>query len=231
MEGIRKRAKAARGKLRVYHFVGRDYGLDDIRRRRLKIATVADLNDPFELLPFSTERTIRKRFHIWRQQFDQRFGMLCFSTKWTNPVQWSHYGAKHTGLCFGFDIPANILAKVHYTTKRLQPRVDVLEGGRPDDQGEMLKVLTTKYEHWRYESEMRLFTALTDRDPDTGLYFADFGEKMKLKEVIVGPLSTVTRDELTDALGDMASKVQMFKARLAFRTYTVTRQHKASLWK
>lgn len=231
MEGSRKRPRTARGRRRVYHFVSRDYGFDDLRRRRLKIATVADLNDPFELLPSSADKTVRARFRIWRQQFDQRFGMLCFSTKWSNPVQWSHYGAKHTGLCLGFDVPAKVLARVHYTTKRLQPRVDVLEGGGPNDQKEMLKVLTTKYEHWRYESEMRLFTALNDRDPDTSLYFAEFGKDMRLEEVIVGPLSTVTRDELTEALGDLAGTVQVFKARLAFKTYAVTRQRKKGMWK
>jgi hypothetical protein len=131
----------------------------------------------------------------------------------------------------GFDVPAKVLARVHYTTKRLQPRVDVLEGGGPNDQKEMLKVLTTKYEHWRYESEMRLFTALNDRDPDTSLYFAEFGKDMRLEEVIVGPLSTVTRDELTEALGDLAGTVQVFKARLAFKTYAVTRQRKKGMWK
>lgn len=35
--------------MRVYHFVNAEFGLDDIRRRRLKIATLNDLNDPFEL--------------------------------------------------------------------------------------------------------------------------------------------------------------------------------------
>ena len=74
MERSRTRTNAKRGKLRVYHFVGPEYGLDDIRRRRLKIATIADLNDPFELLPSSTDQTARARFNVWRDRFDQRFG-------------------------------------------------------------------------------------------------------------------------------------------------------------
>jgi hypothetical protein len=225
MEGSRKR-----GKVRVYHFVGPDYGLDDIKRRRLKIATIADLNDPFELLPSSTDQTVRARFNIWRRQFDQRFGMLCFSRKWTNPVQWSHYAVKHTGICFGFDIPSNMLAKVRYTTKRLSPRVDVIEAPGPENQKEMFKVLTTKYLHWRYEHEERIFTALNDKDPDTGLFFADFGAKMTLKEVIVGPLATMTRADVADAIGDL-NGVTVYKARLAFKTYRVTRQLNPKMWK
>jgi hypothetical protein len=36
--------------MRVYHFINEEYGLDDLRRRRLKIATILELNDPFETL-------------------------------------------------------------------------------------------------------------------------------------------------------------------------------------
>jgi hypothetical protein len=231
MEGSTSRRKARRGKVRVYHFVSRSYGLDNIRKRRLKIATVADLNDPFELLPSSTDEIVRKRFNIWRKRFNARFGMLCFSRKWTNPVQWSHYAAKHTGLCLGFDITTNILAKVRYTKKRLTPCVDVIEGAAPASQKEMLRVLRTKYAHWSYESEARLFVALNDKDPSNGLYFADFASRITLKQVIVGPLSTITRDELAEALGDLAGEVEAFKARLAFQTYTVTKQRKEAMWK
>ncbi|WP_271623506.1 DUF2971 domain-containing protein [Bradyrhizobium sp. CCBAU 11430] len=219
-----------RAKVRVYHFANREFGLDDIRRRRLKIATIADVNDPFELLPSSTDKLVRQRFRIWREQFDKAFGMLCFSRSWRNPVQWSHYAAKHTGLCFGFDIPSNLLTKVRYSADRLTPSVEVLEGGGPSAQKEMLKLLSTKYEHWRYENELRLFTRLNDKDPSNGLYFADFSSRMTLKEVIVGPLSAVTQEELKAALGDLEPRVDVYKARLAFRTYTVTRQLNPTLW-
>lgn len=215
---------------RVYHFVSREHGLDNLRKRRLKIATIADVNDPFELLPSSTDKTVRQRFKIWRQEFDERFGMLCFSRNWRNPVQWSHYAGKHTGICCGFDIPVKMLTKVRYTTMRLNAQVEVIEGGGADAQREMLKVLSTKYKHWSYESEVRLFTRLQDRDPDTNLFFADFSRQMTLKEVIVGPLSTITPDELRQALGHLARRVQVYKARLAFKTYTVTRQRNPTLW-
>lgn len=51
-----------------------------------------------------------------------------------------------------------------------------------------------------------------------------------LKEVIVGPLSTITRQELYDALGELAPNIQVYKARLAFKTYTVTRQRNEKMW-
>ena len=215
----------------VYHFVAANYGLEDIRKRRIKIATIADVNDPFELVPSSRDKIVRERFRIWRMDFDRQFGMLCFSRSWRNPVQWSHYAAKHTGLCLGFDIQTNLLTRVRYSLKRLQARVDVIEGGGPNAHNEMLKVLSTEYGHWRYETEMRLFTRLNDKDPDTGLYFAQFARRMSLKEVIVGPLSTVTRKDLSEALGTLGRYAEVYKARLAFRTYTVTRQRNPALWK
>lgn len=216
--------------MRVYHFVSRDHGLDDIRKRRIKIATIADLNDPFELVPSSSDKKVRQRFQIWREKFDTLFGMLCFSRSWSNPVQWSHYAAKHTGLCLGFDIPTHLLKKVRYSSERLQARVDMIEADGPEAQKEMLKILSTKYTHWQYESEMRLFTRLKDRDPNVGLYFADFSPRISIREVIVGPLSTVKRDELRDALGTLSSHVEVYKSRLAFRTYSVTRQLNPALW-
>lgn len=36
--------------MRLYHFVGEKYGLDNVLRRRLKIARIDDLNDPFEFM-------------------------------------------------------------------------------------------------------------------------------------------------------------------------------------
>jgi hypothetical protein len=85
--------------MRVYHFVSRDYGLDDIRKRRIKIATIADVNDPFELVPSSSDKIVRQRFRIWREQFDQLYGMLCFKarlafrtytvTRQLNPALWN----------------------------------------------------------------------------------------------------------------------------------------------
>jgi hypothetical protein len=117
-----------------------------------------------------------------------------------------------------------------YTTKRLAPRVDVIEGPGPADQKEMFKVLTTKYLHWRYEHEVRIFTALNDKDAKTGLFFADFAAKLTLKEVIIGPLATITRAEVADGIGDLKG-ITVYKARLAFKTYRVTRQRNPKMWK
>ena len=36
--------------MRVYKFLNAKYGLEALKNRRLKIARISDLNDPFELL-------------------------------------------------------------------------------------------------------------------------------------------------------------------------------------
>lgn len=72
------------------------------------------------------------------------------------------------------------------------------------------------------EEEIRTFTNLNDIDPETKLYFADFGKDCALREVIVGPLSDVTEHTLREALGDMnLEHVTLTKARLAFNSFRV----------
>ena len=49
--------------MRVYHFLSAKYALDDISKKRIKIAQFQDLNDPFEILgPNLSDQTTRKVF-------------------------------------------------------------------------------------------------------------------------------------------------------------------------
>jgi len=61
---------------------------------------------------------------------------------------------------------------------------------------------------------------LKDPDPETGLYFVDFGKELVLREVIAGPQCAVTKQELRDAAGS-ATEIKFTKARLAFNTFDV----------
>ena len=88
----------------------------------------------------------------------------------------------------------------------------------------------TKYAHWRYENEVRCFVTLEDRDPEKNMYFADFSDSLKLVQVIVGAESKVTREALREALGDLARDVEVFKVRLAFKSFRVVRQRNQKLW-
>ncbi len=216
---------------RVYHFISRDFGLDDLRQRRLKIATIEDLNDPFELRGMALTDA-RKRWAIasWRRDISRQIGLLCFSKSWRNPVQWSHYAQKHAGLCLGFDVDEQYLMPVRYRSAVLPDLVSQAAGQQEPGEGAVRQLLTTKYSHWRYEQEVRMFLDLQTEPRDGALSFHAFGEDMRLVEVVVGAQSTVTRSELAAALGDGANGVSTFKARLAFRSFKIVRQRRESLW-
>jgi hypothetical protein len=93
-----------------------------------------------------------------------------------------------------------------------------------------MRFLFTKYSHWRYEAEVRMFVNLRDIVPEGGLYFGEFADELRLATVIVAAQSNVTRHALRDALGDLAPRVKVLKARLAFRTFRVVRQRQEKLW-
>lgn len=221
--------------MRLYHFTDAIYGLEDIRHRRLKIARISELNDPFEFLQVaSADPKTRARYQYVKRGLSEYMGLLCFSENWRNPVQWGHYADRHRGICLGFEVAASVGAKkVRYVTERLAPNLKAMKKEGPAAVAHMLDLLTVKFKHWEYEQEHRLFVQLTDKDPTTGLYFFEFGQKsgVRLREVIVGALSEVTANQVKDALGDLAAKVKAHKARLAFRTFEVVRRRDQDAWR
>lgn len=217
--------------MRVFHFVNEQFGLEDISKRQLKIATLPELNDPFELFGARlADEALRRAFRAMKDQLALNRGLLCFSRDWHNPVQWSHYAARHTGLCLGFDIPDEHLGQVSYSRKRLVIEAESFRDPKQLDLETAKRFLFTKYSHWRYENEVRCFVRLEDRDSESGLYFTDFSDKLRLAMVIVGAQSGVTRQILLDTLGDFVPTVETFKARLAFRTFRVVRQRDPTRW-
>jgi hypothetical protein len=206
----------------VHHFLNARYGLEDLRERRLRISRIMDLNDPFEFLGVDLgDRQFRWALKKTKQELSEKHGILCFSKSWRNPVLWGHYADRHKGLCLGFEIPRAILEKVNYIDARWPvPNV-------PDLQF-MKRVLFTKFSHWHYEQEYRAFVSL-----DTeigGHYFMDLSSKLKLKRVIVGYQSTVSRKDVGEAIKGIESEVEVFRARAAFRSFEVVRNRDESMW-
>jgi hypothetical protein len=215
--------------MRLYYFVNRKYGLQNLRRKRLKISRINDLNDPFEFLGVaSRDRDVRRRYAELKAGLANYMGMLCFSAGWHNPVQWSHYADLHRGLCLGFDVKADV-HQVRYSDERLTPRLREMSRESDASQQHVLQILTTKFTHWAYEEEYRVFPQLNEHDK-RGLYFADFSPELEFKEVIVGHRSDVTCAEVEKVLGTAAKEVSVFKARLAFKTFKVVRQRRVDLW-
>jgi Protein of unknown function (DUF2971) len=208
--------------MRVYHFVNKQYGLENIRKRRLKISRLAELNDPFEFLGADlSHQESRKALVATKAKLSKTRGLICFSRLWDNPVLWGHYADKHRGICLGFDIPEASLNKVIYVNSRLPwPTV-------PDEEF-MKQLLFTKFNHWSYENEYRSYTSLSDKIDD--LYFLDFSENLKLVEVIVGLESDISRLELTHSLGDLSASVKVCKARAAFKSFSIVENKNSASW-
>jgi hypothetical protein len=208
--------------MRLYYFVSANYGIENIIKQRLKIARLNDLNDPFEFLCVDMSDTeIRQVFKKTLSDLSETTGVICFSKAWGNPVLWSHYGDKHKGICLGFDIPDEIVMPVNYEPNRLQ--VDIRKDFKDGVIGEkmMQRVLSTKFEDWKYEDEVRVFVRLDEKDSKTGLYYQDYGEGLLLKEVIIGPKCHFTIFDFKSILAKNNSEVNVISSRLAFRSFRV----------
>jgi Protein of unknown function (DUF2971) len=203
-------------KVRAYHLLPSRYAIDNLRHRRLKIARIDDLNDPFELWAFAqSDRRIREALGSWKRELARRFGIVCFSLSWHDPLLWSHYAERHHGIALGFDLNDKMLKRVSYVEERPHLRTVNLKT--------VHRLLATKYIGWKYEDEVRVFTSLEEQEPTSGLYFAAFNEHVVLREIVIGPLSTVTKGELEEVIGANRKQVKIIKARLAFRTFNVVR--------
>lgn len=134
--------------MKVYHLLNEEYGLKDLREKRLKISTILELNDPFEFLPISlSDKDDRRSIGIARKIMDKHLGLICFSRTWDNPVLWSHYADKHKGFALGFEVLEKDVREVTYVKKRL----------KASDVGKKVKTLLThKYSDWEYENEVRM---------------------------------------------------------------------------
>ena len=217
--------------MRVYHFVNAQFGLEDIERRRLKLALLGDLNDPFEWFAMELgDPNLRHHFREVKHIQSESIGLLCFSKKWNNPVQWSHYADRHRGICLGFDVPCTALTAIQYVSARLPSDWVLEETDEPAREAGMLANQVSKYSHWRYEHEVRVGARLENAVNEGGCYFQQFSDELVLSEVIVGAESKIDRSTLNTALGSLVGQVKCRKARLAFKTFRVVEQKNADLW-
>ena len=206
----------------VYHFINERFGLEALRNRRLKIARIMELNDPFEFLAVDlSDRGFRKVIKTTKATLSKTNGILCFSKTWTHPILWGHYADKHKGICLGFEVPRQFLKKVDYVECRFE-KPNVL------NEAFMKKLLFTKFKHWEYEQEYRTYLQLEDEID--GLYFSDFSADLSLKRVIVGDQSKITRSQIYQSLGSLQNNVEMFKARAGFRSFEVVRNKNEAMW-
>ena len=203
--------------MRVYKFLSSEFALKDIREHRIKISEIHDLNDPFELIPFDLSDPDFRRGIIKSRDEMNRRGVLSFSSKWNNPLLWSHYADKHKGICLGFDVVAadENTIYVEYANERLPPPLKL-------DASFALNLLRTKFAGWEYEGEVRIFA--TRDTEENGYYYANFdGNGLVLREVIVGHRCCVERGQIIGLTTSYPAQeqIEIMKARLSFTTFMV----------
>ena len=211
--------------IRVYHLTSAENAISDIGLGRIKVARFSDLNDPFELMAVNfRERQVRKVVRDFKNAYDSHTGLLCFSADWTNPVLWSHYGQKHRGICLGFDLTRSHAERVRYKDKRLLAGLG--EEGQPMtiDKKLQKQLLCTKFRHWEYEEELRVFVPLEKAAREGRFHFYPFDVHLRLAEVILGPQCELPIDAVRDLTNARYPNAVVFRARLALKFFKVVPQ-------
>jgi hypothetical protein len=194
---------------RVYKFTSALYGISNLEKKRLKLSTVDDLNDPFDLCPLDTTNpVISEAAKALTLDFRETTATLCLSRNWDNLLLWSHYGDSHKGICLGFDISDGEPGANYNTDVRYQP--NLLQIRCWEDLPDVAdRLRRTKHESWSYEQEVRMFAGLNDPPEVVGerkLYWIDFGPDLVLKEVIIGaqcsPTDSKKVEEAVKPFGD-----------------------------
>lgn len=215
----------------VYHFCDSVYGLKNLEKSRLKVATIMELNDPFELVAHNMkDPDIRKAMRKFKTESAARFGFLCFSRSYKSPVQWGHYAEKHKGICIGFDVPSVDLHSIKYSDYRLGFDPSMVDTAQKEHDW-LMSFFITKHSHWGYEQEERMILDLDQLEREGDLYFASFAKaKIKVSKVIVGCNSKISRLDVIDALGDGVKGVEIFKARPGFGKFEIVRNKASNRW-
>lgn len=178
------------------------------------------MNDPFELLAanIGTHKGVREVMHKHRDAMDAEQGLVCFTRGFSEPMLWSHYADKHRGICLGFDVKDESCMPVQYVSERIK----VVSPDGTADAETLSRTLFTKGESWKYEHEVRVHILLQNVPiVENGAYFIPFTEGMALREVILGAVCSMPPDAISKLVSRVHSEVQVSKAALAYKSFTV----------
>lgn len=89
------------------------------------------------------------------------------------------------------------------------------------DETLMKSLLHTKYAHWYYEDEVRVFVSLDKNTIEGGLFFYPFSNELVLREVILGPRCEIPISRVRELIDRLYSEVYLIKARLAYKWFKV----------
>ncbi len=139
--------------------------LQNLNNQKNWIADPYEFNDPFEFSlydklfidSFGDSRPLTENETLNINKFRDEinnYGVVCYSSDFTNNLLWSHYGDHHKGMCLVFEISDEIKEKIHKVNyqERL-PEINLTDDANTFD--EITTIVTTKSKEWKYENEYR----------------------------------------------------------------------------
>ena len=206
--------------MRLYHFLKAEHALSAIRDQQIKIARIAELNDPFEHIHFDTTNYVTHAVLKERKRkSNQKFGLICLSARFDDPVQWAHYGDSHRGVCLGFEVTTPDLIEVQYLDSRTPP-AEFLESLALPIAQFCREAISKKFKHWEYEQEYRI---IVPARKTTDLIFHPFSEYLRLTEVLIGARSNLSFARIRPLLEPYAQRPGLSKMQVSSSKFTVDR--------
>lgn len=114
----------------------------------------------------------RTRNQVLYDALNMNTAVFCMSADPKNSLQWSYYGAIHSGVCLEFEMPDRpdwFVIRVEY--KKTRPTIDIARfHGDSDYRLDKLgEAVSTKSKDWDHEQEFRAFSHVAENkkyDPD-----------------------------------------------------------------
>ena len=170
-----------------YHFLSSEHAIYDLEHRVIKVSLLDALNDPFELMPYLRYKNSKRRRRIKSAHaaFAEKYGLLCLSGNWREPLLWAHYAEKHKGVALGFEIVCGQVIRVSYSPSIIRKEIE-LTGNPEENERLFIQLANTKYYKWEYEDEYRVLVALEDCVEIDGHQFLRLDGRLKVKEMVLG---------------------------------------------
>ena len=198
--------------MRLYHILSAKYAKSDLLRKRLRVSRFHELNDPFECYPFESIHAIQEKE---KDDITKVLGLLCFSSTYSDPATWAHYGDRHCGICLGFDVVDLSPFEVNYLENRLSSPI----GSTPTPEewlnNTVIPFVTTKAKSWGYEKEYRVITNLSECIQCGEHYFWPLSNTLALKEVILGYSFQGSQARIRGLVNRISSDIPLFRAALS----------------
>jgi Protein of unknown function (DUF2971) len=207
--------------VRAFRFLSAKHALQALRMQEIKVSRFDELNDPFELYGINLgDRRHRRKFDEFKRWVSDRFGLLCFSRRWQNPLLWSHYGDRHKGVALEFKLDDDLVSEIRYLPYRLRMDIEKALVRGSFTEREAYEMAVTKSAHWKYEEEVRVFLELSQCIQRDGLLFEPAVERLRIVGLVLGPLCELSTYDVENAL-PKGRHIQMICSRLAFTSFNV----------